>query len=502
MRTGAWRTVLNHLRLADGGGLTDGQLLARFIDNRDEAAFAALVRRHGPMVLGVCRRVLGHAHDAEDAFQATFLLLARKATSVVRREAVGSFLYGVAYRTALRARAQAARRRAIERQVEDMPHPEVPPPEAQDWRPVLDRELSQLPEKYRAAVVLCDLECKTRREAARQLGVLEGTLASRLATARRMLAKRLARSGLSLSGGALAMALAADASAAVPAAWVLSTVRAATVLAAGSAAGAATPAVALMNEVLQAMLMTKLKVVAATVLVAVLFGAGGLVYRAAGQGTTPQKPVADRPLTELEILRREVEILKLQVEVMREKVRAQEADLRALKGQMRSGQGTSLRLPGMPSGSGPQMPSPPGAPTGSTRPPSEVPGAGPGGLPPGFPTTPGGPAAPALPGLPGRIAETPPASPPPGVSTAPGQPVSPSRSWKAGASPPPGASTRPLAPPGWSDSAEEVEAALKAFQEAPDSEAKQRAADRLEKALRKWRQHVKPQTKAPPGPEE
>jgi RNA polymerase sigma factor (sigma-70 family) len=329
MLTGGLRNVLEHLRLADGG-LTDGQLLARFLDDRAEAAFAALVKRHGPMVLGVCRRVLGHAHDAEDAFQATFLVLARKAASVVKREAVASFLYGVAYRTALRARAQAARRRATERQVGEMPHPAVEPPESQDWRPVLDRELSQLPQKYRAALVLCDLECKTRREAARQLGLAEGTLASRLATARRMLAMRLARCGVSLSGGALAVVLAEEASAAVPAPWVSATARAATLLAAGQAGAAATPAALLMNEVLRTMLMMKLKGFAvATALLAVVLGAGGFAYRAAGQA--PQG--GPRPLTDTELLRREVDILKLQMEVMQAKVRAQETELRALKGR-------------------------------------------------------------------------------------------------------------------------------------------------------------------------
>jgi RNA polymerase sigma factor (sigma-70 family) len=325
MRTGDLRNVLDHLRLADGG-LTDGQLLTRFLDGKEEAAFAALVRRHGPMVLGLCRRVLGHAHDAEDAFQAAFLVLARKAASIARREAVASFLYSVAYRTAQRARAQAARRRATERQVEDMPHPAVAPSEAQDWRPLLDRELSRLPEKYRATLVLCDLEGKTRREAARQLGLPEGTLASRLATARRMLAGRLTKCGVTLSGGALAAAL-AEGAAAVPAPWIQATARAAALLAAGQAGALATAPALLMNEVLKTMLLTKLKVCAVTVLAALLLGAGGLAYRATGQAPAG----GARPLTELEILRREVDILKLQMEVMQAKVSAQEAELRALR---------------------------------------------------------------------------------------------------------------------------------------------------------------------------
>jgi RNA polymerase sigma factor (sigma-70 family) len=323
------RGVLEHLRLADGG-LTDGQLLARFLDGRDEAAFAALVKRHGPMVLGVCRRVLGHAHDAEDAFQAAFLVLAQRAGAVLRREAVASFLYGVAYRTAQRARARRARRHATERQVQDMPHPAVGPPEAQDWRPVLDRELSRLPPKYRACLVLCDLEGKPRREAARQLNLAEGTLASRLATARRMLSRRLTKCGVTLSGGALAMVLAEGASAAVPAPWVGATARAAALLAAGRAGAAALPATLLMKEVLKAMLMTKLKVYLAAALVAVALGAGGLAYRAAGQA--PQAAQAGaRPLTDTEILRREVEILKLQMEVLQARVRDQKAELHTLK---------------------------------------------------------------------------------------------------------------------------------------------------------------------------
>ena len=146
-RTGG---VLERLRKAalarDGCGLSDGQLLERYLTDRDAAAFAALVRRHGPMVWGVCRRVAGNGPDAEDAFQATFLVLVRKAGSLRSRELVGNWLYGVAYRTALKARTVAARRRARERQVEQMPHPEVGPDEAwSDLQPLLDRELERLP---------------------------------------------------------------------------------------------------------------------------------------------------------------------------------------------------------------------------------------------------------------------------------------------------------------------------------------------------------------------
>src|SRR5207244_3033628 len=138
---------------------------------RDEAAFEALVRRHGPMVLGVCLRVLRRHADAEDAFQATFLVLARKAASVVPREMLPNWLYGVAQQTAVRARAAAARRRAREKQVTHTPEPAAKPPAPwDDLEPLLDEELSKLPDKYRVPVVLCDLEGKTRKQAAGQLG--------------------------------------------------------------------------------------------------------------------------------------------------------------------------------------------------------------------------------------------------------------------------------------------------------------------------------------------
>src|SRR5262249_40356593 len=148
--------------------------------------------RHGPMVWGVCRRLLVNHHDAEDVFQATFLVLVRKAASIVPREMLGNWLYGVAYQTAVEAPATTPRQRAREKQVTAMPEPETQP--AETWhalQPVLDQELSRLPDKYRVPVVLCDLEGKTRRAVAQQLGWPEGTVAGRLARARALLARRL-----------------------------------------------------------------------------------------------------------------------------------------------------------------------------------------------------------------------------------------------------------------------------------------------------------------------
>src|SRR5260370_32911757 len=152
MTTHRLQKVLVNLRLSCDT-LPDGQLLARFVAGQDEAAFATLVRRHGPMVLGVCRRVLRHSQDAEDVFQATFLILARKAASVLKREAIGSWLYRVAYRAAQEARVMRARRRAQERPRDSAPQPSVPAAEVQDWRPVLGQELRSLPETYQAAIV-------------------------------------------------------------------------------------------------------------------------------------------------------------------------------------------------------------------------------------------------------------------------------------------------------------------------------------------------------------
>ena len=201
----------------DGVDMTDGQLLERFVGNRDETAFEALVRRHGPMVCGVCHRLLHSQHDAEDAFQATFLVLARKAASIVPRELVGNWLYGVAHTTAVRARAVAAKLRARERQVIDMPEPTPDEKPIGDLYDRLDRELKCLPHHFRSAIVLCDLEGRTRAEVARQLKIPEGTLSSRLTTGRRLLAKRLSRQSLAISVGAITAAMSQAAALGMPA---------------------------------------------------------------------------------------------------------------------------------------------------------------------------------------------------------------------------------------------------------------------------------------------
>ncbi len=284
MATSQMSAVIQHLRravlLRDGAGLTDGQLLEDYLSRRDEAALAALVRRHGPMVWGVCRRVLRNWHDAEDAFQATFLVLVRKAASIASRELLANWLYGVAHQTALKARATAAKRRTRERQVTEMPEPAMTEKEVwRDLEPLLDEELSRLPDKYRVVIVLCDLEGKTRKEGAQQLGCPVGTVAGRLARARVMLAKRLAQRGVALSGGALAAVLWQSVSAAgMPTALVSSTIKAASLLAAGQAAATGVISVkvaALTEGVMKTMLFTKLKMATAVLLVVALVGIGG-----------------------------------------------------------------------------------------------------------------------------------------------------------------------------------------------------------------------------------
>jgi RNA polymerase sigma factor (sigma-70 family) len=266
--------------------LSDGDLLERFLSRREEAAFALLLRRHGPMVLGVCRRVLSHVQDAEDAFQATFLVLARRAAAVEPRERVGPWLYGVAYRTALKARALAARRRKVERaaarpaEAAERAHPD-------DLRPLLDQCLSRLPERYRVPLVLCDLQGRARRDVARQLGLAEGTLSSRLARARVLLGRRLRPHGIALSAAGVAAALVGGASAAPPASLTTATVAAAISLVAGQAAVVPPQILMLTEGVMRAMTMTRWKIATVVLLSLALMGVGG--------GLLTHRALADRP---------------------------------------------------------------------------------------------------------------------------------------------------------------------------------------------------------------
>jgi RNA polymerase sigma factor (sigma-70 family) len=285
--------VIRHLRRASllhDDSLTDGQLLERFLSRRDEAAFEALLRRHAPMVLGVCRRVLRSEPDAEDAFQATFLVLVRKAATLQSRELVGHWLYGVAYRTAQKARAMAARRRVREGRAGNRAAPDGPGGDPwQGLLPLLDQELSRLPDRYRVPLILCDLEGGTRRDVARRLGLPEGTLSSRLAMARKLLRRRLARHAPAVSIGALATALAPGGASACPPHLQAATAQGAVQVASGNPAAGAVSAhvVALTEGVLKTMLLSRLKITAVLVVLlgVAALGMGSTAFRALAAGT-------------------------------------------------------------------------------------------------------------------------------------------------------------------------------------------------------------------------
>jgi RNA polymerase sigma factor (sigma-70 family) len=297
MTTGATLTVR---RLCDSAArlehesATDGQLLRRFLDRRDEAAFAVLLRRHGPMVLGVCRRILRDHHDADDAFQVTFFVLVRKASALAGRRTIGDWLYGVAYHTALKTRAASVKRREKERHARPAipSHHEV----ERDLLPLLDRELNRLPEKFRTPLVLCELEGRSRKDVAALLGIPEGTLSSRLAAAKKRLARRLAHLGVPAAGATLTAAL-ADAATAAPPALLDTTTEAAALFAAAGHAGLIPPKLILLTEgVMKSMLLAKLKVAAGAVLVAgtIALTAAGFTGRAA-QADPPAVANRDEP---------------------------------------------------------------------------------------------------------------------------------------------------------------------------------------------------------------
>lgn len=310
MATGQLAPLLHYLRSVATPGVSleipDAELLSRFCRLRDEAAFTALVRRHGPMVLAVCRRVLRDTHTAEDAFQATFLILARKADSLSKPELLGHWLHGVAYRTAVKARTEAARRRTHEQQAV-LPQEIAPDDDFlwRDLRPVLDEEVNRLPNRYRVPVVLCYLQGQTNAEAARRLGCSRGTVATLLARAREKLRRRLTQRGVSLSVGVALTALVRTAQGgAVPRTLEQVTVKAAALLAAGqtSALGAlAVHAVALAKGVSKGMLMEKLKLPVAIVMMTALVGTGAGVTAycvRAQEGGVTEADTADRPRPE------------------------------------------------------------------------------------------------------------------------------------------------------------------------------------------------------------
>jgi RNA polymerase sigma factor (sigma-70 family) len=296
MSRGQLTTALRHLRRlagAEAEGPSDRLLLQRFAAGRDEAAFAELVRRHGPIVLATCRRVLRHEQDAEDAFQATFLVLARKAAGPGWGPSVGPWLYEVASRLACAARRRAARRRERERRAAV---PEArPAPDASlcELAGVVDEELHRLPGPYRQPLLLCCLEGRTRDEAARQLGWSLRTLERRLARGRELLRARLARRGVTLSAALLAAGLARPATALSPL-LPAATARAAAAFAAGQG-GVSPAAVALAREALRGLTAFRLK---AAVALAALLGGLALGAAALGGRAPAEGPRAAPPATE------------------------------------------------------------------------------------------------------------------------------------------------------------------------------------------------------------
>ncbi|HEY7157355.1 MAG TPA: sigma-70 family RNA polymerase sigma factor [Gemmataceae bacterium] len=297
MATPSLHPLLSYLRRLSGGmagDVEDAQLLRRFLAQRDESAFTAIVQRYGAMVWALCVRRLGETPEAEDAFQATFLVLVRKAQALRDPEPLGPWLYGVAYRTALKLRGRRARLAARETALPEQTAEERPEQIWSDLRPILDEEVNRLPTKYRQPVLLCYLQGLSSEEAARRLGCAKGTIFSRLSRARDLLRRRLSKRGVGVPAGALAAVLTDNAvRSAPPAILCASTIRTSLLFAAGTTSPAlSAPLAALVEGVLRSMFLSKVKFVAIVLLTLGLFGSGaGFVAHRTSAEQPGSKPV-------------------------------------------------------------------------------------------------------------------------------------------------------------------------------------------------------------------
>jgi RNA polymerase sigma factor (sigma-70 family) len=285
--------ILHFLRWRVCDTRSDVDLLHRFASQREDAAFSVLVERHAPMVMSVCKRVLGEHHAAEDAFQAVFFVLAQRAATIRLHRPLGAWLYAVAQRVALDARAKTRSRRNRERQLQSMPQADRL--DEQTWRElrsILDEEIGRLSEKDRAPIVLCYLEEKSQDEAARELGCAKGTVARRLERGRELLRRQLIRRGITLSAGALATALCENAAGSpVAALLTLNSIKGALSVDGGAAVAAgylSAPALALAQKALSRLSCIKGKLIA--VVLALALAAGGIGWASYGAFATKSPP--------------------------------------------------------------------------------------------------------------------------------------------------------------------------------------------------------------------